>query len=269
MTQATIGTPPHTGPTLAILPRSDDAAPIFAGFAFTGGEHPPHEPGVFILTRRLADRLYPVVVGEAENIAAAMIDLRANDPAAADATDGVFWLPRAQPRQRAHIARDLARKYNPPLEAEHRTAAAAAEIAELVPDRAAASFPPAPAEDGAEGEERALHNLVESFYRAGQRDPLLGPIFSTAIGDWDRHISLIADFWSKALTGTARYQGFPYTAHIGLALTPEHFERWVRLFAEAAERELPPAAAARAIAKASSMSRCFQAGLCPVEGPSG
>jgi hemoglobin len=259
------------------LPLKPDAAPALpadsgdpvalAGFVFADGP-PPAEPGVFAVLLPLQGRLYPLLIKAAEDLGAATasaLELVPQLPAPLR----LVWLARAAERQRAHIARDLARKYNPPLEAEHRTAAAAAEIAELVPDRAAASFPPAPAEDGAEVEERALHNLVESFYRAGQRDPLLGPIFSTAIGDWDRHISLIADFWSKALTGTARYQGFPYTAHIGLALTPEHFERWVRLFAEAAERELPPAAAARAIAKASSMSRCFQAGLCPVEGPSG
>jgi hemoglobin len=248
--------------TTPALPADSDAAIVFGGFAFADGA-PPAGPGVLAVALPLQGRLYPLLIEAAEDLSAAAAAAVAKTPPLPHALR-VVWLARAQARQRAHIARDLARKYNPPLEAEHRTAAAAAEIAELAPDLAADRFPPAPADDGAPIDESALRSLVESFYAAGKRDPLLAPIFSTAIGDWDRHISLIADFWSRALTGTTRYQGFPYSAHIGMQLTPEHFERWVALFSEAAERDLPPAAAARAIAKASSMSRCFQAGLCPV-----
>jgi hemoglobin len=248
------------------LPLETDSQVILGGFAFADGP-PPAEPGVLAVALPLGGRLYPLLVTAAQDLAAAAAAALEELPQLPHPLR-VVWLARAQSRQRAHIARDLARKYNPPLEAEHRTAAATAEIAELVPDRAAASFPPALADDGEAVEERALHSLVESFYAAGQRDPVLGPVFAAGIGDWDRHISLIADFWSRALTGTTRYQGFPYSAHIGMELTPEHFERWVALFSEAAERALPPAAAARAIAKAASMSRCFQAGLCPVAGPS-
>ena len=244
------------------LPSDADVHVAFGGFAFDGGPPPP-EPGVLVLALPLQGRLYPIVIEAAENIAAtSALALERLPPLPQPLR--VLWLTRPSDRQRAHIARDLARKYNPPLEAEHRTAAAAAEIVELVPDLAAHAFPTAPADDDARVEERALQILVESFYVTGQRDPLLGPVFSGAIGDWDRHLSRIADFWSKQLTGTTRYQGFPYSVHIGMGLTPAHFDRWVELFSETARRELPAAAAARAIAKAQSMSRCFQAGLCPV-----
>ena len=106
-TASTAHTAHHTGPTLAVLPRAGDPAPVFAGFTFTADGTPPREPGVLVLTRRIGDRLYPALVADADDIAAAVADLRRRDPAAAEATDGLCWMQRAQQRQRSHIARDL------------------------------------------------------------------------------------------------------------------------------------------------------------------
>jgi truncated hemoglobin YjbI len=267
MTQTQTGSPPHpphTGPTLAVLPHADDSAPVFAGFAFTGGDHPPHEPGVFILTRRIADRLYPVVVGEAENIAAAIIDLRAKDPVAANATDGVFWMPRAQPRQRAHIARDLIGKFHPPLNTEHRKAPTVPELAVLIPDRLDAELGTAaapPPVGGIAATEEELARLVEVFYAAAKADALIGPVFNGTVADWEAHARTVANFWSHSLLGTTRYNGHPFTAHLRLGLTPEHFARWVELFRSSATAVLQPEAAAYAIGKVEHMSTCFQTGL--------
>jgi truncated hemoglobin YjbI len=266
MTQPQTGSPahpPHTGPTLAILPSADDAAPMFAGFAFTGGERPPHDPGVFILTRTIAHRLYPVVVGEAENIAAAIIDLRANDPAAANATDGMFWMPRAQPRQRAHIARDIIGKYHPPLNTEHRKAPTVRELAALIPDRVDAGYSAAtqPPVGSIAVTEEELARLVEVFYAAAKADRLIGPVFNGTVRDWDAHARTVANFWSRGLLGTTRYNGHPFTAHLSLGLTPEHFDRWVALFRVSANEVLQPEAAAFAIGKVEHMSTCFQTGL--------
>ncbi len=259
------------------LPLSSQAAPAapadvggaveLAGLAFADGPL-PSEPGVLVVALPQAGRLYPLLIETVENLEAEAAATIADLPPL-PAPLRLLWLARSDAQEREQIAQNLARVYNPPLEAEHRTAAAAAEIAEFVPDLAAARFPSPPADGGVKIEEAALHRLVEDFYAASQRDPLLGPIFSTAIGDWDRHISLMSDFWSRALTGTARYQGFPFGPHVRLELTPEHFERWVSLFAQAAERALLRRAAARAIAKASSMSRSFQAGLYLEPGPAG
>jgi truncated hemoglobin YjbI len=266
MTQTQTGSPahsPHTGPTLAVLPRADDTAPVFAGFAFTDGERPPHEPGVFILTRRIADRLYPALVGEAENVGAAIIDLRAKDPAAMEATDGVFWMPRAQPRQRAHIVRDLVGKYHPPLNTEHRKAPAVPELAALIPDRVGAGYAAAaqPPVGGIAATEEELGRLVEIFYAAAKADPLIGPVFNSTVADWDAHARTVANFWSRSLLGTTRYNGHPFTAHLSLGLKPEHFERWVALFRTSATAVLRPEAAAYAIGKVEHMSTCFQTGL--------
>ena len=72
------------------------------------------------------------------------------------------------------------------------------------------------------------------------------------------------NFWSRALIGTSRYSGFPFTVHIPLKLKPEHFERWLDLFRATAAETLPPEAARLAILKVEHMSTCFQAGLTPV-----
>jgi truncated hemoglobin YjbI len=252
----------HFGPTSGVLPVAGNPAPIFAGFPFTSGGTPPQAPGVFVLTRRIGERLYPAFVGEAEDIAAAIADLRRRDPAAA-ATDGLFWMPRAQPRQRTHIARDLIGKFHPPLNVEHRKAPAAPELAALIPDRGeverASNAPPPIA--GIAATEEELDRLVDVFYAAAKADPLIGPVFNSTVHDWDRHARTVANFWSRSLLGTTRYNGHPFTSHLSLGLTPEHFERWVALFRTSATAVLRPEAAAYAIGKVEHMSTCFQTGL--------
>jgi hemoglobin len=86
-------------------------------------------------------------------------------------------------------------------------------------------------------------------------------VFGRAVADWEHHFKTIRDFWSKTLLGTSRYTGNPFSAHIGLELRPEFFDRWLDLFRLTARKELSPAAADRAIAKVEHMSSCFQAGL--------
>jgi hemoglobin len=108
---------------------------------------------------------------------------------------------------------------------------------------------------------------VRLFYAKAHADPLLGPVMTAAIADFERHVATICDFWSRALLGTERYQGRAYPAHVGLPIRPEHFERWLDLFAEAARSELPAQQAAVAIDKAQHMAKSFMAGLFPLETP--
>jgi hypothetical protein len=49
--------------------------------------------------------------------------------------------------------------------------------------------------------------------------------------------------------------------HRGLGLMPEHFDRWIEVFAAAARKVLQPSAAERAIAEVEHMSTCFQVDL--------
>ena len=174
-------------------------------------------------------------------------------------------MPRDNARQRNHILRDLVGKYDPPLNVEFRKGRAAPEIAALAPDRAE-GLVKGEAEHGAEpveATEAELHELVRAFYGEAMLDPLIGPVFSRNVTDWDHHFQIVQDFWSRALLGTTRYGGSPFTPHLQMNLRPEFFDRWIALFRVAAETHLKPPAARAAIARVEHMSVCFQAGLFP------
>jgi truncated hemoglobin YjbI len=253
---------PHkAGP---ILPRADASEIAFAGFVFTAGD-PPASSGLFALTRRIGDFLYPVLIGEAEDMSAALEQLHLDEPVlAAGLADGVYWMARAPARMRLHVLRELVGKYDPPLNVEYRKGRAAPEIAALAADRGK-NLPAGEAEHGAariEASEEEIRALVESFYETALVDPLIGAVFKRSIADWEHHFKLAADFWSRSLLGTTRYNGSPFTPHLSLNLKPEFFDRWIALF-KAAAKNLQPAAASAAIAKVEHMSVCFQAGLFP------
>ena len=248
-----------------ILPRADAAEIAFAGFVFTAGD-PPVASGLFVLTRRIGDFLYPVLMGEAEDMTAALEKLHIDEPMlAAGLADGVYWMERGGARMRAHVLRELVGKYDPPLNVEHRKGRAAPEIAALASDRAR-NLPAGEAEHGAariEASEEEIRALVQGFYETALVDPLIGAVFKRSIADWEQHFKVAADFWSRSLLGTTRYNGSPFTPHLSLGLKPEFFERWIALFKAAAAAHLQPAAASMAIAKVEHMSACFQAGLFP------
>jgi hemoglobin len=111
--------------------------------------------------------------------------------------------------------------------------------------------------------ERAIDLCVRRFYAKAVTDPLLAPIFDGRITDWEHHFSRIADFWSRVLLGTSRYSGHPFPNHLVLPIEPEHFDRWLALFEEAARETLDIPRAELAIARARHMSACFRAGLFP------
>ena len=243
-------------------PAAADPSPSLGGFAFSRAA-PPAAPGVFALTFAVDGRAYPVLIGEGEELAAVIAQAEAGLPPLPGAV-GRLWMERGQARQRAHIARDLVGKLNPPLNSEGRSARAPAEVAALVPDRAAETFPPASSAEDATVSEEALDRLVRAFYAAAREDPLIGPVFGGAVADWDHHYQVVHDFWSRALLDTTRYRGFPFTVHVPLKLRPAHFERWLDVFRATAAETLPPEAARRATQKVEHMSTCFQAGLTPI-----
>ncbi len=252
-----------------ILPPADAVEFLLAGFAFAAGD-PPHSAGLFALTRRIGDFLYPVLILEAEDMAAALEKLHAEEPAlAAGLADGTFWMARDSARQRGHILRELVGRYDPPLNVEFRKGRAAPEIAALTQDRAA-GLVEGEAEHGGEpieATEQELRELVRAFYAVAMQDPMIGPVFSRNVADWDHHFQIVQDFWSRALLGTTRYAGSPFTPHLSLNLKPEFFDRWIALFRTMAERHLQPPAARAAIARVEHMSVCFQAGLFPPKMP--
>jgi truncated hemoglobin YjbI len=255
-----IAAPSAAGP---LLPRVRDSEPELRGFRFVSTSL-PGAAGVYALTRRIGDLIYPVLIAEAEDIAADAAAFAAREPAAMQVIDGQLWMGRAQVRQRRQIVRDLIATYNPPLNLDHRTRHAAPELAALVPDRAERDMSLAQSTDLAADlsiTEADLDRLVRRFYARAIEDELIGPVFRRAVADWEHHFNTIRDFWSKTLLGTSRYTGNPFSAHIRLDLRPEFFDRWLDHFRLTAQEELPPAAADRAIAKVEHMSSCFRAGL--------
>jgi hemoglobin len=86
-------------------------------------------------------------------------------------------------------------------------------------------------------DEELVRNVVHLFYGKVRADPLLGPIFEGRIGpDWDAHLQRLTLFWSALAFKNGAYSGSPHRAHQGLALTAEHFQRWLHLFEETLEQ---------------------------------
>lgn len=76
----------------------------------------------------------------------------------------------------------------------------------------------------------SIQKLVETFYGRAREDDLIGPIFTQTVHDWDHHIDQITKFWAAIILKTGEYEGRPMRPHLQLALTPEHFDRWLALF---------------------------------------
>ena len=111
--------------------------------------------------------------------------------------------------------------------------------------------------------EAAIMACVRSFYGEAQKDEVLGPIFAEKVHDWEVHYRTVANFWSRVLLGTERYKGHPYPLHHNLPIEPEHFDRWLSLFAVSAKTHLPPDLAEKVVAKANHMAESFKAGIFP------
>lgn len=109
--------------------------------------------------------------------------------------------------------------------------------------------------------ETEISTLVDAFYTKVRLDPDIGPIFNAIVGDWPHHLATLKDFWSTVLLTTGRYKGDPMMTHLQLPLDPEHFERWLALFAETANEVLQPPVAEAVILKSQRIAGNFKAGI--------
>jgi len=111
-------------------------------------------------------------------------------------------------------------------------------------------------------DETMIRALVETFYARVRADPFIGPVFETAVADWDEHLARLSDFWSSVLLASGRYKGQPMAVHARLGgLGADHFARWLELFSETASEVWPGPAADLAIAKARQIGESLQLGL--------
>ena len=68
--------------------------------------------------------------------------------------------------------------------------------------------------------------LVHGFYADVRADPLLGPVFTQAIGaHWDAHLARMVDFWSTVALGSKRDRGNVAARHLALEVAVEAEDR--------------------------------------------
>ena len=112
-------------------------------------------------------------------------------------------------------------------------------------------------------DETQLERLIPHFYGLIRADPMLGPLFNDAISDWPSHLEKLVAFWSSVMLTTGRYKGNPMAAHIkhGARMTPEMFERWLQLWAQATAEIVPPEIARGLQAKAARIAESLSLAL--------
>jgi hemoglobin len=102
--------------------------------------------------------------------------------------------------------------------------------------------------------EDTITHLVDRFYDRVRADDRLGPLFNSAIANWDEHLQIMRDFWSAVLLRTGRYQGCVMSPHFRMGLAADDFDRWLVLFEAAVAETLPHDAAEHAMAVAHGVS---------------
>jgi hemoglobin len=132
------------------------------------------------------------------------------------------------------------------------------------PDRRAAIVAALQAETGIDG--AMIDRLVRSFYIVVRADPLIGPVFASRITDWEPHLRRMIDFWSSVTLMTGRYHGQPMQIHLPLPIAADHFDRWLKLFAETAQEICPSKAAAHFLERAQRIAESLELGLAGQQG---
>lgn len=111
--------------------------------------------------------------------------------------------------------------------------------------------------------EAEIARVVPAFYAKVRQDPMLGPIFNDAIGDWPEHLEKLQAFWSSVMLASGRYKGQPMPAHVRheARITPAAFARWLELWAETTSDLLSPEAAAAMQEKAARIAESLALGI--------
>ncbi len=80
--------------------------------------------------------------------------------------------------------------------------------------------------------EAYISYLVDTFYSRVREDDILGPIFNSAVEDWDRHLPQMKKFWASVTMNAGTYTGKPVPAHVKhqALIQPWHFDVWLKLF---------------------------------------
>ncbi len=111
--------------------------------------------------------------------------------------------------------------------------------------------------------EEALRDLVSQFYARVRVDPLIGPVFNAAIGNWPEHLEKLQAFWSSVMLTSGRYKGRPLPAHIKHAdsIDSRSFARWLAIWRETTDEILGPESAAALQEKAGRIAESLSLGI--------
>jgi len=107
-----------------------------------------------------------------------------------------------------------------------------------------------------------IQYLVETFYHSALTDPLIGPVFRAANFKLEAHIPVMVSFWETILFDVITYKGNPMLKHLDLnrtvPLKPEHFERWMNIWAETVNSKFEGPIAQKAIVRATSIAQLME-----------
>ncbi len=98
--------------------------------------------------------------------------------------------------------------------------------------------------------------LVDKFYDQVKADPTIGPVFSHV--DWPHHLPTMYSFWSSMLLGERSYMGNPFQKHLPLALSTQHFDRWLALWMKTVDENFEGEKAEEVKMRAKSIAGVFQ-----------
>jgi hemoglobin len=106
--------------------------------------------------------------------------------------------------------------------------------------------------------------LIDRFYAAIRQEPVLGPVFESAISpeEWPEHLATMRRFWSSVMLASGRYSGNPVAVHRAVTkLERPMFARWLALFEAAAGELFVPDVAVQFTAKAQRIAGSLQLAL--------
>ena len=105
--------------------------------------------------------------------------------------------------------------------------------------------------------------LIDAFYGKVRIDPLLGPVFASAIpqDEWQAHMEIMYSFWNTAIFSVEDYRGNPFSKHADLPIQGIHFERWISLFHATTDEFFQGEKAEEIKSRADKMGAVFQAKL--------
>ena len=110
-----------------------------------------------------------------------------------------------------------------------------------------------------------VEKMVRQFYETIIKDDLVGPFFIRALGndfksyEWHEHLNTLNNFWLMMMNGEKNYWGSPFPPHAFLGyLSPETFQRWLKLFRETVDELFIPQIADKFYVKGEVLANQFQ-----------